>query len=404
MTTSEQKPRDRTSLAGSGRAAGLGVRLGRVAAITTAALLTIAACKSKPIEAPAKDKKVADVELSEKALEAAKLTLERSKSKARRTSVTCAGTIDFEPGRVARVGPNVAGRVGNIAVTPGQKVTRGQALVTIESVEVGRARAEYLQAKSRLQQAEAELAREKKLFEGGASTERAVLTAETEKNVAAYGLRATEERLRTLGVGGEGVASSAVPLVTPISGTVLDVKARIGQPVGPTDTLVVVGEIDVVWLAVDIYERDVTRVHPGDEVRVTATAYPARVFVGRVDYVASVVDAERRVLAARIVLPNADGALRPGMAATSRIMGASAIDGGAIVTVPRGAVQTIDGQPFVFVEKAKGKYDMRAVERGEEQEGEVEITRGLAANEPIVVEGTFILKSEILREQMGSND
>jgi cobalt-zinc-cadmium efflux system membrane fusion protein len=378
--------------------------LARAAGLAALAILLAAACKSKPIEAPAKDKKVADVELSEKALEAAKLGVDRSKSQARRTSVTCAGTIDFEPARVARVGPNIAGRVGHIAVTPGQKVTRGQALVTIESVEVGRARADFLQAKSKLQQAEAELAREKKLFEGGASTERAVLNAETEKNVAGYGLRAAEERLRTLGVGGEGVASSAVPLVTPIAGTVLDVKARIGQPVGPTDTLVVVGEIDVVWLAVDIYERDVTRVHTGDEVRVVTTAYPGRVFVGKVDYVASVVDAERRVLAARIVLPNADGALRPGMAATSRIMGGAAADGGSIVTVPRGAVQTIDGQPFVFVEKAKGKYDMRAVERGEEQEGEVAIARGLAANEPVVVEGAFILKSEILREQMGSND
>jgi cobalt-zinc-cadmium efflux system membrane fusion protein len=72
--------------------------------------------------------------------------------------------------------------------------------------------------------------------------------------------------------------------------------------------------------------------------------------------------------------------------------------------VPRGAIQTIDGAPFVFVEKAKGKYEMRAVERGQDLAARVEILHGLLAGEPVVSEGSFILKSEVLREQMGSND
>ncbi|MBL8607721.1 MAG: efflux RND transporter periplasmic adaptor subunit, partial [Myxococcales bacterium] len=265
-------------------------------------------------------------------------------------------------------------------------------------------RADYLAAKGKLAQADAELTREKKLFEGGASSERAVLTAETEKNMAVVGLRAAEDRLRALGAGaGEG-AANGVALVSPLAGSVLDVRARVGQPVGSTDTLVVVGEIDVVWLSADIYERDVAKVHVGDEVRVTTLAYPGRVFTGKVDSLGTVIDADRRVLPARIVLPNADGALKPGMTATSRILGAALADGGSQVLVPRAAIQTIDGQPFVFIEKSKGKYDMRAVERGADSEADVEIVRGLAGGEPVVVDGSFILKSEILREQMGSND
>ena len=58
----------------------------------------------------------------------------------------------------------------------------------------------------------------------------------------------------------------------------------------------------------------------------------------------------------------------------------------------------------MFIEKSKGKYDMRAVERGADSEADVEIVRGLAGGEPVVVDGSFILKSEILREQMGSTD
>ncbi len=372
------------------------------------ALLAIATpgCKEKHADsAPAKaEKKSADVELSDKALEAAKLSVVQSKTSPRRVSVTCAGTIDFEPKRVAKVGPSVSARVATVLVQPGQKVTRGQSLVILDSVDVGRARADWLAAKSKLSQAEAELSREKKLFEGGASSERAMLTAETEKRMAEVGRRAAEDRLRALGAGaGEGSANG-VALTSPLAGSVLDVKARVGQPVGSTDTLVVVGEVDVVWLSADIYERDVAKVHVGDEVRVSTPAYPGRVFVGKVDAIGTVIDADRRVLPARIVLPNPDAALKPGMTATSRILGETLDEAGVQVVVPRGAIQTIDGQPFVFVEKSKGKYDMRAVERGADIEGDVEVLRGLAGGEPVVVDGSFILKSEILREQMGSND
>jgi len=374
--------------------------------IALACGLAAAGCKEKHADsAPAKPaKKEADVELGDKALEAAKLSIEPAKSAARRVAVTCAGVIDFEPKRVARIGPSVSARVASVSVQPGQRVTKGQTLVVLDSVDVGRARADYLAAKGKLAQADAELTREKKLFEGGASSERAVLTAETEKNMAVVGLRAAEDRLRALGAGaGEG-AANGVALVSPLAGSVLDVRARVGQPVGSTDTLVVVGEIDVVWLSADIYERDVAKVHVGDEVRVTTLAYPGRVFTGKVDSLGTVIDADRRVLPARIVLPNADGALKPGMTATSRILGAALADGGSQVLVPRAAIQTIDGQPFVFIEKSKGKYDMRAVERGADSEADVEIVRGLAGGEPVVVDGSFILKSEILREQMGSND
>jgi cobalt-zinc-cadmium efflux system membrane fusion protein len=145
-------------------------------------------------------------------------------------------------------------------------------------------------------------------------------------------------------------------------------------------------------------------VHAGDDVRATAVAYPDRLFEGTVDQLASVVDPERRVLEARIVLHNPDGALRPGMTATARILGAAEAGAPPVVSVPRVALQNIDGQPFVFLDLGGGKYALRAVERGVDLEQGVEIKQGLSGDETIVTEGSFILKSEVLRSQMGSND
>lgn len=379
----------------------------------------LSGCKPKeaPAEAPKKAEKEegVDVALSPVALEAAGLKLGKATSQPRRSVVTLAGLVDFSPSRVARIGPNISGRVGQVLVSPGQKVAKGAMVATLEGIEVGRARADWASSKSRLDLADVEVAREEKMVAAGASSERNLQAARTEKRLAEAELRAAEGRLSTFGVrGSEGPVSSTVPLVSPLAGTVLEVKARVGQPVGATDTLVVVGETTEVWLTVDVYERDLAKVHLGDEVRVSSVAFPARTFLGKVDYVDTTVDPDRRVLRARIVLPNADGALKPGMSATARVLGApesaTGADGGAdagsanVVTVPHGAVQTIDGAPFVFVEKKTGKYEMRAIERGQDYEGVVEVTRGLSGGEPIVVEGSFILKSEVLREQMGSND
>jgi cobalt-zinc-cadmium efflux system membrane fusion protein len=364
----------------------------------------LAGCKEKAAGADGpKAASEVDVELSAKALEAAHVQIGAVARTPRRTTVTVAGAIDFVPSRVARIGPSVAGRVGQVLVAPGQQVTKGAAVVALESVDVGRARADFLEAQSKLERANAEVAREEKLLAAGATSERAVVQARTDQSIAQSELRAAQARLSTLGASGGG-GPTTVPLVTPLAGRVLEVKARIGQPVGPTDTLVVVGEIDQIWLTVDVYERDFAKVHLGDGVRVTAVAYPKRTFNGKVDLIDTVVDPDRKVAQARIVLDNPDGALRPGMTATARIVGEPVGGAAQVLSVPRGAIQAIDGQPFVFVELEKGKFEMRPVERGDDLDDGVEIVRGLSGDEKIVTEGTFILKSEVLKEQLGTND
>lgn len=344
-----------------------------------------------------------DVKLGPKALEAAQLKTTKPRSVVKRTSVVAAGKVDFVPSRVARVGPPIAGRVSAIPVVPGQRVGRGTMLVTVDSVEVGRARGDFTAAKTRAAQAKSEVERENRLNAGGASSERALLAAQAEAATADAELKAAQDRLATLGLGA-GASGQAVGLVAPIAGTVLQLNARVGQPVGPTDTLVVVGETEQVWLTADIYERDVGKVHIGDDVHVTSIAFPGRIFEGKVDQLGAIVDPERHVLEARIVLANGDGSLKPGMTASARILGASASDAGTVMVVPRGAIQTVDGQPFVFTEKKPGEYAMRPVERGDQIENDVEILRGISLDDSIVFDGAFILKSEVLKSQMGTND
>lgn len=371
-------------------------------------MLGATACRTKPEEAPPSKPlgDEIDVQLSGRALEAAKLQYARPLSAPRHTSVTAAGTIEFTPSRVARIGPSVAGRVSTVPVAPGQKIAKGAVVVTLESVELGRAQAELAIAKSNADVAVAELEREKRLLASGASSERAVALAEAGTRTSSAEVKAAQARMGTLGSGGKG---GVVALTSPLAGTVLELRARVGQPVGPTDTLVVVGETTEVWLTVVLYERDMGKVRLGDAVRATTLAYPGRIFEGSVDQIGAILDETRHVLDARIVLKNADGALKPGMTATARIVGRvvdAAADAGPsmILQVPSIAVQTIEGQPYVFVEKGQGNFELRAVMLGAQIEDHVEIVRGLEGTENIVTDGSFLVKSEFLRDQMGSND
>lgn len=380
-------------------------RIGSAVVLALCALLPVA-CKqgAEEAEAPAakKDPEV-DVALSPEALKSAKLSTGKPLKAPRRVSLTVAGSIDFVPSRVARIGPQISGRVASVPVAPGQAVGRGATVVTLDSVDIGKARADFLEAKAQQQLAEAEVAREGRMLEAGASSERAQQSAKTALDLAKVNVTAANDRLRTLGAAAGGGASSFA-LSSPIAGKVLEVKARIGQPVGPTDTLIVVGETSQVWLAVDIYERDLSRVKVGDEVVASSVAYPDRTFTGTVDQLASVVDPERRVLEARIVLSNPDSVLKPGMTATARIVGVPEAGAPPVISVPRGAIQTIDGQPFVFVQLGDGKFRLNAIDRGADLDSGVEVKQGLNGDETIVTEGSFILKSEVLRAQMGSND
>jgi cobalt-zinc-cadmium efflux system membrane fusion protein len=407
----------------------------RWAGVALAGALLFSGCKKKDTPEPERTatKPDADIVLGPGLLDATTLRSEKPRMVPRRTGVVVAGTLEFVPNRVARVGPLIEGRVTQIRVDPGQRVVAGTILAAVDSVEVGRARADYLSSQVKVEFAARERDRQRNLADSGLSSGQSVLAAENQTDLAMLEKRAAAERLSAVGVRaddlnaqGEGKASrpsTATLLKTPLGGLVLDVNARIGQAVSSTDTLFTVGEIDKVWLIVDVYERDLARVHTGDNARAKVISYKDREFSGVVDYVGGIVDPVRKAVPARVVLDNPEGLLRPGMSATANVFGeqSAAADAGPcpsadvrpctaaagksmMLVVPRSAVQTIDGQAFVFLDKGDGKYDLRPVVPGDTVDQDIEILRGLTEAESIAVESTFILKSEALRAQMGSND
>ena len=175
-----------------------------------------------------------------------------------------------------------------------------------------------------------------------------------------------------------------------------------GEVVGPSDQLFTVADLSRLWIELDVYERNLGRVSSGQPVEVTTTAWPGRVFPGRIVYVGDILDLERRTVRARVELENPDGALKPGMFATALIQISSEVP---VVAVPRDAVQTVEGMQVVWVPGVEvGEFVARPVELGDELPDDmVEIVSGLDVGEAVVLEGAFTLKSELAKGEFGGH-
>ena len=306
--------------------------------------------------------------------------------------------IVYDATRVAQINARSPGVVRAIHADVGARVAAGDPLLAIASADVAADRTRVTAARSRLQIAEANLARREGL--GDIVSERDRLEARRERDEARAELAALSASLEVVGGARRG---AEYVLTAPIAGVVTQRTATIGSYVDGREVLVEVVDPSRVWAEIDVNETDVARVRPGDPVRVVVGALGERVFEGAVDYLAPAVDPHTRTVPARTSLANDDGALRAQMFATATI--ATARPAGAPAwRIPRGAVQRARGAALVFVRIAPELYEVRRVEVVElpGDEGHVEVRGRLEEGDRVVLDGAFLLRTETLRESIGA--
>jgi len=314
------------------------------------------------------------------------------------------GTVSYDQDHLALVGPLVAGRVSRLLAGVGDRVRRGQALAEIESADVGQARADLIAARARAAAADLNLRRETDLAERRISSAREKEVAQAQWITESAATRAATERLRALGLSAQDIATSEtsqqggrLAVRAPIDGVVLERAVTLGQAVERATDAFKIADTGHVWVDLDLYEKDLPRVHVGGQVEIRADAYTSEVFKGRVAYVVPVVDQATRTAKVRVELANQGGKLSFGQLVTARLVGDPSTVATAVIAVPRAAIEHVDGRPVVFVKTAGGAFERRAVELGVSTGAEVEIRRGVVEGELVAADGAFLLKSELLR-------
>ncbi len=179
---------------------------------------------------------------------------------------------------------------------------------------------------------------------------------------------------------------------SPANGVVIEKAAVEGQRIKAGERIFRLADMSEVWVEAQVYESDLPFVREGQAAVVRATYAPERAFEGTVQRLLPQVDEMTRTATARIVIPNNEGYLRPGMFVEVRMAAQLADDA---VLVPEMAVLRSGERDTVFVALPGGYFEPREVQLGERSEGGFyQVRGGLRAGETIVTSGQFMLDSE----------
>ena len=349
----------------------------------------------------AKRGRSAIVELTPEMLKNVEIRVEKVSRRAVSDALGLPAEVEPHPDRIAHITPLVASQVAEVKAKPGDRVEKGQVLALLKSVPLGEARANVAQAKAELDVAKDRLNRQEQLMDAGIGAQKSYVEAQGALKQARAALSAAQSRAHVYG--GRGGSGATTLLRSPLAGTVVQRHATAGEVASPEQKLFVIADIDPVWIIGRAYERDLAQVRVGQSAKIRTKAFPDRVWEGAIAYVSPTLDERTRTAEVRVELPNPDGALRPGMFATLIPAATPSRDAGSVTTlaIPVGAVQREDGHSIAFVALGPDRFEKRRIVVGKQGADYVEVRDGLASGDTVVTHGSFILKSEAAKHELG---
>jgi len=278
--------------------------------------------------------------------------------------------------------------------------------VTLDSVELGEALNRYHQSKTRLALAQSNMERIKNLVEKKIAARKDIFQAETDFKTVQTELHTDEERLSLYGVStsdlkGEDHKRALLPVKSPINGIITEKHAIVGELSDPSKSLYTVADLSSVWVLVDINEKDLAKVRKGQAAIVSVGAFPDLKLKGRITYIADLVNEATRTVKARIEVGNPGRKLKPEMFATVEL--ALPADTPPVLSVPEDAMQELEGKKVLFVTDNGTQFEPRKVELGRASGGMTEVVSGLKEGERYAAKGSFLLKSEMQKGELGEH-
>ncbi len=312
------------------------------------------------------------VKVSAGKLQKAGVQTEAAERRTLNTVVRAPGTVQEDERRKSVVSLRFEGFIDSVEnVTTGSHVHKGQRLMRIYGPNLSSAAAEYLSA----------------------------LNARPNAGISTEALKGARRRLENLDAPEKFIADiertreipAYVSWPAPQDGEIVERIAVNGMRAAPGDVLFRIADHDVVWVLVDVAERDLSLIELGQTASVRLRAYPDRAFTGKVTLIYPHLMAETRTARIRIELPNPDNVLRPDMYADVEIATGAETP---VLTVSNSAVIDSGERQIVLLDKGNGRFEPREVKLGRRGGGHVEIKEGLAENDKVVVSANFLIDAE----------
>lgn len=310
-----------------------------------------------------------------------------------------------------------SGRIVRVMAKLGDEVKAGTPLFEMESPDMVQAQSDFIaalgamaKAKTAYEQAKRVAARQEELHKGGAIAQKDweqaqadLRTADAELKTATGAYSGGRDRLRLLGRSDAEIARleqdrRADPIAVvraPLGGTVTVRKVAPGAWVRQdmADALFAVSDLSSMWLVAKVPETEIGAIQLGQNVEVQIPAYPNDRFTAQVSYIGPSVDPATHRVVVRSDIENPGRKLKPEMFANFRIV---TREEGATPAVPVSALVRDLDLTEIWVDQGGGKFERRKVETGLQQDGRVQILKGLRPGETVVTQGGVFLTQALV--------
>lgn len=309
-------------------------------------------------------------------------------------SIVAPGEVTMNAYQSSQVSTRISAQIFKRHTRMGDRVSIRQKLLTLSSVEMAEAQGELFVA-------DREWQRVKKLGRQVVSEQRYIKAQVNRQQayakVLAYGMT-DKQANNLLKKRDASKATGTFDLLSPQKGTIVSDSFVIGQVIEPGQLLMEISDETSVWVETKIRPEDVIRIKPDTVAIIYVT--PNKVLKGKVIQIHRRLNETTRTLSIRIEVDNKHGLLHPGQFVKTALQTSM---GTEVIAVPNSSVTLLHGEKVVFKLVEDG-LQPQLVETGAVRSDWVEIKEGLQQGDNIVTKGMFLLKSLLLKSQIGDAD
>ena len=295
------------------------------------------------------------------------------------TILTATGYVEAE--RKADLSPKITSRIVELNVTEGTRVKKGDVIARLDSTDLD---AQLAEAKANWTNAEAELQRQKNIFDQGLTT-RSALDASVANEAA------TRARVRYV----EALLDYTI-IRAPFAGVITAKRAFVGEAVSPFGSspsgggsggaIATLVEFSSLYVGADVNEANLSKLSKNQPAEITLDAVPDKLYHGRLRQIVPAADRQKATVRVKVAFLDADDRVLPDLSARVAFTAepTQGKDTRSRVVVPRAALTQVDGKAGVF-RVVDGRAVFTPVTAGGDVQGQVEVTQGLQGGEKLIL-------------------
>lgn len=301
------------------------------------------------------------------------------------------GKIDVPPQNIVSISVPLGGYLKSTQLLPGMHIKKGESIATMEDQQYIQLQQDYLTTKAKLIFAEKEFGRQKELNESKSSSDKVFQQSQADYSSLKVQLKSLSEKLKLININpeqlNENTLSRSVNIPSPIEGFVSKVNVNIGKYVTPTDVLFELVNPTDIHLMLIVFEKDIDKLTIGQRLFAYTNTHPEKKYPCEIILIGKDFSNDKSVVV-HCHFDNYDKSLIPGMYMNADVE----VKTKQVNAVPSDAVINFEGKNYVFIVKAKNKFEMLEIKTGNSENGFTEICSSeLLQNKTIVVKGAYQL-------------